>query len=78
MDTQAGTIAAAWGSVQPTWHNTPPAVTDPSAPAVQPDPQVQAVVDAAVTATNPVTQQVINHASTRHPVPARGRGHARR
>jgi 2',3'-cyclic-nucleotide 2'-phosphodiesterase (5'-nucleotidase family) len=64
MDTSAGTIAAAWASIPTTWHNTPPAVTDPAAPAVTPDPQVQAVVDAAVTQTNPITSQVINHASS--------------
>jgi len=49
--------------VQPTWHATPPATTDPSAPAVTPDPAVQQIVDAAVTATNPVTQELINHAA---------------
>ncbi len=58
-----GTIAYTWGSLQPTWHATPPAVTDPSAPLITPDPAVQQVVDAAVTVTNPITQQVINHAS---------------
>jgi 2',3'-cyclic-nucleotide 2'-phosphodiesterase (5'-nucleotidase family) len=63
MDRQAGTIAASWGSVQPVWENTPPASTDPSAPPVAPDPKVQAIVDAAVTATNPVTQQVVNTAA---------------
>jgi 2',3'-cyclic-nucleotide 2'-phosphodiesterase (5'-nucleotidase family)/predicted AlkP superfamily phosphohydrolase/phosphomutase len=63
LDKQAGTIAAAWGSVQTTWHSTPPATTDPAAPVVTPDAKVQKIVDAAVTATNPVTQQVINHAS---------------
>jgi 2',3'-cyclic-nucleotide 2'-phosphodiesterase (5'-nucleotidase family) len=64
LDRHRGTIAASWGSVQPTWHSTPPAVTDPSAPAVVPDPAVQQVVDAAVTATNPITQRLINNAST--------------
>jgi 2',3'-cyclic-nucleotide 2'-phosphodiesterase (5'-nucleotidase family) len=63
MDRQSRTIAASWGSVQPVWENTPPKSTDPSAPAVQPDPKVQKIVDAAVTATNPVTQQVINTAA---------------
>jgi 2',3'-cyclic-nucleotide 2'-phosphodiesterase (5'-nucleotidase family) len=63
LDRHAGTIAATWASIQPVWENTPPLSTDPSAPAVQPDPKVQAIVDAAVTATNPVTQQVINTAS---------------
>ncbi|HEY7009976.1 MAG TPA: alkaline phosphatase family protein [Jatrophihabitantaceae bacterium] len=64
LNKKAGTITAAWGSVQMAWHNTPPASTDPSAPAVVPDPAVQRIVDAAVTATNPITQEVINHAST--------------
>jgi 2',3'-cyclic-nucleotide 2'-phosphodiesterase (5'-nucleotidase family) len=64
LDRSRGTIAASWGSVQPTWHSMPPAVTDPSAPAVPPDPAVQQIVDAAVTATNPITQELINHAST--------------
>jgi 2',3'-cyclic-nucleotide 2'-phosphodiesterase (5'-nucleotidase family)/predicted AlkP superfamily phosphohydrolase/phosphomutase len=64
LNRAGGTIDAAWGSVQPTWHNTPPASTDPAAPAVVPDPAVQAIVDDAVTRTNPVTQQVINHASS--------------
>jgi 2',3'-cyclic-nucleotide 2'-phosphodiesterase (5'-nucleotidase family) len=63
LDRHAGTIAATWASIDPVWENTPPLSTDPSAPAVLPDPKVQAIVDAAVTATNPVTQQVINTAS---------------
>jgi 2',3'-cyclic-nucleotide 2'-phosphodiesterase (5'-nucleotidase family)/predicted AlkP superfamily phosphohydrolase/phosphomutase len=63
LDRRAGTIAASWGSVRPVWENIPPASTDPSAPAVRPDPEVQAIVDQAVTATNPVTQQVINTAA---------------
>jgi 2',3'-cyclic-nucleotide 2'-phosphodiesterase (5'-nucleotidase family) len=63
LDRTSGTIAATWGSIQPTWRTTPPSVTDPAAPAVTPDPRVQRVVDAAVTATNPITQQVINHAT---------------
>ncbi len=68
LDRSRGTIAAAWGSVQPVWHNTPPATTDPGAPAVQPDPAVQKIVDAALTATDPITQQVINTAAA--PVPS--------
>jgi 2',3'-cyclic-nucleotide 2'-phosphodiesterase (5'-nucleotidase family) len=63
LDRTSGTIAATWGSIQPTWRTTPPSVTDPAAPAATPDPRVQRVVDAAVTATNPITQQVINHAT---------------
>jgi 2',3'-cyclic-nucleotide 2'-phosphodiesterase (5'-nucleotidase family)/predicted AlkP superfamily phosphohydrolase/phosphomutase len=63
LDRHSRTIAASWGSVQPTWANTPPKSTDPSAPAVVPDPKVQAIVDAAVTATNPITQRVINTAA---------------
>ncbi len=63
LDRRQGTIAATWGSVRPTWRSTPPSTSDPSAPAVTPDPRVQAVVDAAVTATNPITQRVVNHAS---------------
>ncbi len=64
LDRRQGTIAATWGSVQPAWRTTAPSTTDPSAPAVTPDPAVQAVVDAAVQETNPITQRVINHAST--------------
>jgi 2',3'-cyclic-nucleotide 2'-phosphodiesterase (5'-nucleotidase family) len=64
LDRSRGTIAATWGSVQPTWHNVPPATTDPSASAVTPDPAVQKIVDDAVTATNPITQELINHASS--------------
>lgn len=64
LNKDAGTIAATWGSVQPTWHSTPPATTDPSAPAVTPDPAVQQIVNAAVIATNPITQQLITHAAT--------------
>jgi 2',3'-cyclic-nucleotide 2'-phosphodiesterase (5'-nucleotidase family) len=64
LDRSRGTIAAAWGSVQPAWRSTAPSTTDPSAPAVVPDPAVQQVVDAAVQATNPVTQQVVNHAAS--------------
>jgi len=63
MDRQSRTIAATWASVQPVWENTPPLSTDPSAPAVKSNAKVQAIVDAAVTATNPVTQQVINTAA---------------
>jgi 2',3'-cyclic-nucleotide 2'-phosphodiesterase (5'-nucleotidase family)/predicted AlkP superfamily phosphohydrolase/phosphomutase len=63
LDRRAGTISAAWGRVVPVWTSFPPASTDPAATPVPADPQVQAVVDAAVTATNPITQQVINHAS---------------
>jgi len=63
LDRHAGTIVATWGSVLPVWENTPPLSTDPSAPAVQPDPAVQKIVDAAVTATNPVTQRVIGNAA---------------
>lgn len=64
LDRSRGTIVAAWGSVQPAWHTTPPAGTDPSAPAVAPDPSVQAIVNAAVTETNPITQRVINTAAS--------------
>jgi 2',3'-cyclic-nucleotide 2'-phosphodiesterase (5'-nucleotidase family)/predicted AlkP superfamily phosphohydrolase/phosphomutase len=63
LDKHRGTIVATWGSIQPTWHSIPPASTDPSAPAVRPDPAVQKIVDAAVKKTNPVTQEVINHAA---------------
>ncbi len=63
LDRKAGTIAASWGSVQPTWRTTPPITTDPAATAVKPDPAVQTIVDDAVTATNPITQQVINTAA---------------
>ena len=63
LDRRAGTIAASWGSVQPTWKTAPPISTDPAATTLTPDPAVQAIVDAAVTATNPVTQQVINTAA---------------
>jgi 2',3'-cyclic-nucleotide 2'-phosphodiesterase (5'-nucleotidase family)/predicted AlkP superfamily phosphohydrolase/phosphomutase len=63
MDRSKRTIAASWASVQPVWENTPPLSSDPSAPAVQPDPAVQKIVDAALTATDPVTQQVINTAA---------------
>ncbi len=63
LDRPAGTIAATWGSVVPVWTNTEPVGFDPDAPAVGPDPAVQKIVDAAVTATNPVTQQVINTAA---------------
>jgi 2',3'-cyclic-nucleotide 2'-phosphodiesterase (5'-nucleotidase family)/predicted AlkP superfamily phosphohydrolase/phosphomutase len=63
LDKHARTIVTAWGSVQPAWHNTPPASTDPSAPAVKSDPAVQKIVDAAVTRTNPITQRVINTAA---------------
>jgi 2',3'-cyclic-nucleotide 2'-phosphodiesterase (5'-nucleotidase family) len=67
LDRRAGTMAATWGSVRPTWHAIPPASTDPAAPTVVPDATVQKIVDEAVTATNPVTQQVINHASAEIP-----------
>lgn len=63
FDKQTGTVVTAWGTVQDAWKNTTPVSTTPTAPAVTPDPKVQAVVDAAVTATNPITQQVINTAS---------------
>src|SRR5262249_31751997 len=60
LDKSSGTIAAAWGSVQPTWNTTPPISTDPSATTVTPDPAVQKIVDRAVQKTNPITQQVEN------------------
>ncbi len=63
LDRESRTIAASWGSVQPVWHNTSPLSTDPSAPAIAADPAVQQIVDAAVTATNPVTQRLVNTAS---------------
>lgn len=59
LDRSAGTIAASWGAVEPVWENVPPASTDPSAPAVPQDPRVQKIVDAALTATDPVTRQVL-------------------
>lgn len=67
LDRSAGTIAATWGSVVPVWENTPPLSTDPSAPAVTPDPAVKKIVDAAVTATNPTTQQVVGNAAAAVP-----------
>jgi 2',3'-cyclic-nucleotide 2'-phosphodiesterase (5'-nucleotidase family)/predicted AlkP superfamily phosphohydrolase/phosphomutase len=74
LDRSAGTIAATWGSVVPVWENTPPASTDPSAPAVAPDPAVKKIVDDAVAATNPVTQQVVGNAAA--PVPSQREGGA--
>jgi 2',3'-cyclic-nucleotide 2'-phosphodiesterase (5'-nucleotidase family) len=44
----------------------------PTAPTVTPDPAVRAVVDAAVTETNPITQQLINHAAADIPSPREG------
>ncbi|WP_344044619.1 5'-nucleotidase C-terminal domain-containing protein [Nocardioides panacihumi] len=64
LDRERGTIAASWGRVRMAWQSQPPLSTDPLGTPVQPDPQVQAVVDAAVQATNPVTQELINHAAT--------------
>jgi 2',3'-cyclic-nucleotide 2'-phosphodiesterase (5'-nucleotidase family)/predicted AlkP superfamily phosphohydrolase/phosphomutase len=63
LDRHAGTIEAAWGAVLPVWENTPPLSTDPAAPAVQPDPAVQKIVDAALAATDPVTQRVVGDAA---------------
>ena len=63
LDRKNRTIAATWGSVVPVWANQPPKTTDPSAPAVPQDPKVAAIVSAAVTATNPITQRVVNTAS---------------
>jgi 2',3'-cyclic-nucleotide 2'-phosphodiesterase (5'-nucleotidase family) len=40
---------------------------DPTAPAITPDPAVQQIVDAAVTATNPITQRLINTAAAAVP-----------
>jgi 2',3'-cyclic-nucleotide 2'-phosphodiesterase (5'-nucleotidase family)/predicted AlkP superfamily phosphohydrolase/phosphomutase len=74
LDRSAGTIAATWGAVVPVWENTPPASTDPSAPAVAPDPAVKKIVDDAVTATNPVTQKVVGNAAA--PVPSQREGGA--
>ncbi|MDQ2838389.1 MAG: alkaline phosphatase family protein [Actinomycetota bacterium] len=72
LDRHARTIVTAWGSVQPVWHTTPPASTDPSAPAVKQDPAVRKIVDAALAQTNPITQRVINTAAA--PVPSQGDG----
>ena len=72
LDRRSRSIVASWGSVQPVWHNIPPATTDPNAPAVTPDPAVQKIVGSAVTATNPVTQKLINTAAA--PVPSQRDG----
>jgi 2',3'-cyclic-nucleotide 2'-phosphodiesterase (5'-nucleotidase family)/predicted AlkP superfamily phosphohydrolase/phosphomutase len=74
LDRSRGTVVATWGSVTPVWENTPPLSTDPSAPAVAPDPAVKKIVDAAVTATNPVTQKVVGNAAA--PVPSQREGGA--
>lgn len=63
LDRRSRTIAATWASIQPVWETTDPSSTDPAAPAVPQDPKVKAIVDAAVTATNPITQQVVNTAA---------------
>jgi 2',3'-cyclic-nucleotide 2'-phosphodiesterase (5'-nucleotidase family) len=63
LDRRAGTIVASWASIQPVWETTDPAVTDPAAPAVPQDAKVRAIVAAAVTATDPITQRVINTAA---------------
>jgi len=64
LNRKAGTIAASWATVAPVWQNLIPVSTDPSAPAIAPDPKVQSIVDAALAATDPVTQRVINTASS--------------
>ena len=64
LNKSAGTIAATWGSVQTAWQTTPPVSTDPSATPVKRDHAVQKIVNAAVKKTNPITQQVENHASS--------------
>jgi 2',3'-cyclic-nucleotide 2'-phosphodiesterase (5'-nucleotidase family)/predicted AlkP superfamily phosphohydrolase/phosphomutase len=76
LDRRSGTITAAWGRVVPVWTSFPPASTDPSATPVPPDPAVQAVVDAAVAATNPITQQVINTAAADIPSQREGGANA--
>ncbi|HEX5114280.1 MAG TPA: 5'-nucleotidase C-terminal domain-containing protein [Pseudonocardiaceae bacterium] len=63
LDQRSRTIAATWASIQPVWENTIPLSTDPAAPAIPQDPKVKAIVDAAHTATDPVTQEVINTAA---------------
>jgi 5'-nucleotidase len=63
FDKKTGTVVSSWGTVQPVWTTTTPSTFTPTAPTVTPDPAVKAVVDAAVTETNPITQQVINHAA---------------
>jgi 2',3'-cyclic-nucleotide 2'-phosphodiesterase (5'-nucleotidase family) len=67
FDKKTGTVVSSWGTVQPVWTTTTPSVYTPTAPTVSPDPAVKAVVDAAVTETNPITQQVINHAAADNP-----------
>jgi 2',3'-cyclic-nucleotide 2'-phosphodiesterase (5'-nucleotidase family)/predicted AlkP superfamily phosphohydrolase/phosphomutase len=64
MNKTAGTIDYTWGSIVPAWKNTTPLTYDPAAPKVHPYAPVQRIVNAAVRETNPITQQVINHAST--------------
>ena len=76
LDKKAGTVAAAWGTVHPVWTSFPPLSTDPSGTAVPRDPRVQAVVDAAVKATNPVTQKVFNTASSDIPSQREGGANA--
>ncbi|HEY1572967.1 MAG TPA: 5'-nucleotidase C-terminal domain-containing protein [Pseudonocardiaceae bacterium] len=63
LDQRSRTIAATWASIQPVWENTIPLSTDPAAPAIPQDPKVKAIVDAAVTATNPITQELVNTAA---------------
>jgi 2',3'-cyclic-nucleotide 2'-phosphodiesterase (5'-nucleotidase family) len=74
LDRQSRTIAGSWASIQPVWENTDPVSTDPAAPAVPQDPKVKAIVDAALAATDPVTQQVVNTAAA--DVPFQGNGGA--
>ncbi|HKN98704.1 MAG TPA: 5'-nucleotidase C-terminal domain-containing protein, partial [Pseudonocardiaceae bacterium] len=74
LDQRARTIAASWASIQPVWENTIPLSTDPAAPAVPQDPDVKAIVAAALAATNPITQRVVNTAAA--DVPFQGDGGA--
>ena len=67
LDRESRTIAATWASILPVWENTEPLSTDPSAPTIPQDQKVKAIVDAAVTATNPITQQLINTAAAAVP-----------
>ncbi|SOD75001.1 2',3'-cyclic-nucleotide 2'-phosphodiesterase (5'-nucleotidase family) [Jatrophihabitans sp. GAS493] len=64
LDRKTETIKATWGAIVPVWRSSIPQSTDPDAPAVPIDQQVQAIVDNAVATTNPITQRLINTAST--------------
>ena len=63
LSRRTGDVVTSWGSIQPAWTAQPPLATDPDGVAVPPDPRVAKIVNAAVAATGPIVNRVVNTAA---------------